>query len=501
MRPAYAALRRVGLDWLAPPALGALSTLGFAPFGLYGLILLAFIGLLALWWSATPGQAAWRGWLFGLGQFGTGIYWVFVSVYVFGGTPLPVALLLVGLLVVYLALYPAAVGALAGTMRGLPRPAWALVFVPAAWLLAELVRAYFGTGFPWLSLGYSLVNAPVTGLAPLVGVYGLSALLVAAAGSLWLLLTGSLSGRLLALVLIVVSPLAIWWLPAPTSWTEPVGQPLPVAILQGDVPQDRKWLPENLAPVKQRYRELSASVEARLVVWPEAAIASLASLQQDYLQAIHQAALARGRTELIGILVYDPIAKVFYNAVLAVGTDRGRYYKRHLVPFGEYFPVPDFLVPLLDMVNMRYQSFAAGPEKQPLISVDGVALGISICFEDAFPREIALALPKAGILVNVTNDAWFADTTAPHQHLQIARMRALESGRPLLRAANTGISAVIGPDGVVRKRSKQFVPATLEAKVQPRAGTTPYVRYGNTPLWALALVLTLVGLAVARWRA
>lgn len=490
-------LRRVN-DFLTPPALGALATLGFAPFDYYGLTLLALVGLLALWWDASWRRAAWRGWLFGLGHFGTGIYWVLISTHEFGGAPLAAAIFLLLLLTAVLALFPALVGLLAGVMRGLPRPLWALVFVPAGWLFAELARATIGTGFPWLSMGYALTTAPVPDLPPLVGVYGLGALLVAAAGALLLLFRGSLTARAVSVALIAAAPVVLWWLPPAASWTRPAGESLPMAILQGDVAQDRKWHPEALGPTKDKYRRLSESVEARLVIWPEAAIASLLAREREYMQAIDERAGELGRTELVGILDYDRNKDAFYNAMFALGIDDGRYYKRHLVPFGEYFPVPDFLRPLLDGVNMRFSSFAHGPENQDLIKVEGVPLSLSICFEVVFPREIRKALPEAGILVNVTNDAWFADSTAPHQHLQIARMRAMETGRPLLRAANTGISAVIAADGRIHKRTPQFEVATLEATVQPRAGVTPYVLYSNGPLWALSIALCVLGIVVSR---
>lgn len=487
-------LRRFN-DWVTPPALGALAILGFAPFNDYGLTLLAMLGLLALWWNPGWKRSAWRGWLFGLGQFLVGLYWVIISTHHFGGVPLIASLILLLVLASILALFMAVAGALSGLMHRLPRTLWALVFAPAAWLLAELLRATVGTGFPWFSLGYSLTTAPLADLPPLVGVYGLSALLVAAAGVLLVLCRGSLVGRAISVLLIAALPLLIWWLPPAVSWTHPVGEPLAVAVLQGNVPQDQKWLPSMREPTKDRYRRLSESVEADLVVWPEAAIASLAGRELAYLQAIHARAVALDRTELVGILDYGPAGQNIYNAVFALGADTGRYYKRHLVPFGEYFPVPDFLLPFLAAANMRFPSLAPGPEQQPPIVVDGVRIGLSICFEIVFPREIQKELPAAGILVNVTNDAWFGDSTAPHQHFQIARMRAMESGRPLVRAANTGISAIIAADGTVRKRTRQFEVTTLQAMVQPRAGATPYVFYGNGPLWALSIALCLLGVA------
>lgn len=484
-------LRRFN-DFLTPAVLGALSLLGFAPFNYYGITLLAVMGLLALWWHSGWKRAAWRGWLFGLGQFLVGLYWVIISMHEFGGVSLIVSVILLVILSSVLALFPAFAGLLSGLMRGLPRTLWAMVFAPAAWLLCELLRATVGTGFPWFSLGYSLTTAPLADLPPLVGVYGLSALLVVAAGVLLVLCRGSLTGRAVSVVLIAALPFVIWGLPPAVSWTHPVGDPLSVAIIQGNVPQNKKWLPGMLETTKTRYRRLSESVDARLVVWPEAAIPSLVGRQLDYLRAIDARATRHGRTELVGILDYNPITGGIYNAVYALGVDSGRYYKRHLVPFGEYFPVPDFLLPFLAAVNLRFPSLSAGPEKQEPIVVDGVQLGLSICFEIVFPREVQKALPAAGILVNVTNDAWFGHSTAPHQHFQIARMRAMESGR-LVRAANTGISAVIAADGTIRKRLPQYEIATLEATVQPRAGVTPYVAYGNWPFWALSIALCVLG--------
>lgn len=493
-------LRRRANDFLTPPLLGAASVFGFAPFNYYGLVLLAMAGLLALWWHAGWRRAAWRGWMFGMGQFLVGLYWLIISIHHFAGVPLSVSLLLLVLLSALLASFVALAGALTGLMRGLPRTLWAIVFAPAAWLLAELVRAVFGTGFPWFSLGYSLTTAPIADLPPLIGVYGLSALLVAAAGVLLVLCRGSLVGRAVSVALIAALPFVLWLLPPALSWTHPAGEPLSVAILQGNVPQDKKWLPDMRQTTKARYQRLSHSVDARLVVWPEAAIPSLVNRERDYMQAIDAWAAEHDRTELVGILDHKAGTYDIYNAVYALGVDEGRYYKRHLVPFGEYFPIPDFLTPLLESLNLRFPSLASGPNKQKPLVVDGVPIGVSICFEILFAREIQKPLPDARILVNVTNDAWFGHSTAPHQHFQIARMRAIESGRTLIRAANTGISAIIAADGTVRKRTQQFEMTTLEASVQPRAGSTPYVKYGNMPLWILSIGLCLIGIVAGRWR-
>ena len=486
--------RIAGLDVLLPALLGGLATLGFAPFGYYGLTFVALVGLVSLWWDASARRGAWRGFVFGLAHFGSGVYWTFVSTYYYGGAPLAMAIVLVCALTAYMALYPALVGALAGTTRRLPRTLWALVVIPGAWLLAELVRSWVMTGFPWLSLGYSLIDAPVTALAPIGGVYFLGALMMVSAGTVVLLFAGSIPARALAVVMIGLAPLGLWYTPPATEWTQASGEPVSVDIIQGNFAQAIKWDRDVFRTTLERYRAMTQASDADLVVWPEVAIPAPANQVQPYFDEIATLAGERSQTVLAGTLVHESSDAPYYNAVLALGAGEGRYYKRHLVPFGEYFPVPEFVKTLLDGVNMRYSDFGFGADDQPLIEVDGVKLGLSICFEDVFGYEIAKALPEAGVLVNVTNDAWFAGTTAAAQHLEIARMRALEAGRPMLRAANTGISAIIDYDGRVRERTQEFEIAAIESRVQPRSGETPYMRIGDRPLWLASSAITLLAL-------
>src|SRR5699024_7934947 len=412
----------------------------------------------------------------------------------------PLAVVLVCLLAAYLSLFPMLAGALAGAMRRLPRTAWALVFVPASWLLSELLRGWFMTGFPWLSLGYVLVDTPLTDLAPLGGVYFLGACVMAAAGALLLLLAGSVTGRLVSVMRIALTPVFLSWVPPAIDWTAPSGEPLRTAIIQGNFPQAVKWDRNWFQPTLDRYRRLTRQVDADLVVWPEVAVPTVARNVPDYLQAVSAAAHAKDQTVLVGVMTQHGDSDAYYNSVLALGAGSGRFDKRHLVPFGEYFPLPDFAKRWLDQLDMPYSNLGRGADHQEPIRTDDTELGLSICFEDAFGREVRRALPAADVLVNVTNDAWFIGTVAAAQHLEISRLRALEAGRPLLRAANTGISAVIGPTGRVLKRSNQLEIAILEATVQPRSGVTPYVRFGNTPVWFAALLLTALGLAWGRRR-
>ena len=505
MKPAET-LRRLVAGWpgdsLLPALLGAGATLGFAPWGWYGLTLIAPVGLLWLWRGVSDRRAAWRGFVFGLAHFALGIYWVFISIHHYGGGPAWLAVLLVVSLATYMGLYPALIGyVLKRRFDGQPA-LQALLVLPLLWLLAELFRDWFGTGIPWLSLGYAFLDTPLSRLAPVVGVYGLGAVTVLLSGALWLVLVGPRHERVFALLAGLAVLLCLPLLPASGEWTQDQGAPIEVSLVQGNIPQELKWRPGRREMTQAHYRALTEPEWGRrLIIWPEVAIPALRHQVQDYLNELDATAKASGSTLLTGVLVHDAPDAPLYNALLSLGIEQGAYYKRHLVPFGEFFPAPKWLLDIGSLLGLQYSDFSSGPDEQAPLSVDGTTLGVSICFEDVFGRDIRHALPDAGLLVNVTNDAWFEDSSAPHQHLQIARMRALEMGRTLLRVANTGVSAVIGPDGQLTQTSPQFEVAVLRAQVTPRAGLTPYARFGNAPLWVLSLAGLLALLFLMRRRA
>ncbi len=473
--------------------LGALLVLAFAPFGQGWLALPLIAALLQLWRGThSVREAAAIGYAFGLGLVGFGVFWLRISIDQFGGVVPPLGLLFTLLFIAVVAAYFALTGAslrwLAGERNG-PLLLW--LAAPLAWLGVELLRAWLFTGFPWLSLGYSQVDLPLAGFAPLLGVFGVGALLVLSAG---LLLTWRRGWPLLALILLWGTGALLGRI----DWTEPAGTPVPVALVQGNVPQREKWRPEYFQASIERYLELSERApEARLVVWPETAIAAFDDEVEDtLLRPLDRRMRDEGRDLLTGIVVRRPDGR-YYNAMIGLGASgRQQYFKRHLVPFGEYLPLPPLLRPLLDFLHIPMSDFSADPSVGPVLYLTGHAVGVDICYEDAFGHEVAEALPQAAFLINASNDAWFGDSLAPHQHLEIARMRARETGRWLLRATNTGISAVIDERGRVRARSPQFAPALLQAEVVPRRGATPYVRWHDAPLWVLAI---LGGLWL-RWR-
>jgi apolipoprotein N-acyltransferase len=477
--------------WALAPLLGAAATLGYAPYGQWYLPVLALALLLALAARATPGRALALGWLYGLAHFLTGVYWVYISTHVYGGAPAWLGALLAVVLCAYLALYPALAMGVAARLGLLQSPAgW--LGVPALWVLLELLRGWVYSGFPWLSLGELAVDTPLARLAPLVGAHGLSAVVALAAFALYRLGVEPDASRRWVSAAVLAAPLATVALPPPSSWTEPDGEPIEVALVQSNIRQDEKWLPAMRHEALSRHWRLTQQAwPAQLVVWPEVALTQpYHQVADGYLADLGRQAADRGATLLVGILVFD--GDDHYNSIVAVGAGQGRYDKRHLVPFGEYFPIPDFLRPLMDVLDTPYSDFSFGKPDQPLLALNGHKVEASICFEDVFGDEIRARARDAAYLVNVTNDAWFADSSAPHQHLAFSRLRAMENGRWMLRAANTGISALIDPDGRVAARTRQFEMEVLRGRVEPRRGLTPYQRWGDAPLWVGSALLLLL---------
>ncbi|MDD3763282.1 MAG: apolipoprotein N-acyltransferase [Nevskiales bacterium] len=485
---------------IAAPLLGVAATLAFEPAGWVPLLPLALAALFALAGTAPPRRALLLGWLFGVGHFLSGVYWVYVSTHVYGGAPWWLSAVMAALLVAYLALFPAMALWLASVLGG--TTGWAgVVVLPAAWLLTELLRGWLLTGFPWLSLGYVATGTPLATWAPLIGVHGISALLVAMAYALSRLgLRRRVDLQALGWVVLALAPLAIGRaLPAASAWTDEAGVPRSVAIVQGNVPQDQKWLPDQRWPTLDRYlRMTEAALGADLVVWPEVAVTlTYQTIHEPYLTALAQQARQAGSTVLAG-LIFRSDGGGYQNGIDVLGVHDGRYLKRHLVPFGEYFPIPDFMRPVMDLLGTPYDDIQSGADEQAAVIVDGNRLGLSICFEDVFGREVRREAADQAYLVNLTNDAWFAGTSAPRQHLQIARLRALETGRELVRAANTGVSALIDADGRLRAHSAWGRTEILKTSVRPRTGTTPYVRWGDWPLGLLALLVVAVALGRRR---
>lgn len=474
-------------------AAGAVSVAGFGDPAL-DLVPIAAFALLAWLWTreASARTAAWLGFAFGAGLFLVGVSWVYVSLHRFGMMPAPLAALATLLFCFYLALFPALVGYLQARLRTGPAVRLLLV-IPALWTLAEWVRGWLFTGFPWLSLGYSQADGPLAGLAPVLGVFGVSFAAACAAGALVALLSArgpALLAALASLVALAAGGAAL----RGVEWTVPRGEPIDVALLQGNVPQELKFVPGRFEETLEIYARLADSTRARLVVLPETAIPRfLHEVDPRYLDRLAAGVRARGGDILVGVPVLEGERR-YFNAVISLGASPPqRYEKTHLVPFGEFVP-PGFGW-IVGVLRIPLSDFARGAATQVPLAVAGERVAVNICYEDAFGEEIIRQLPEATLLVNASNVAWFGDSLAPPQHLRIARMRSIETGRTMLRATNTGVTAIVDHRGTVVARLPSFSKGVLEGRVQGRSGATPYVAAGNLP----AVLGSFTALVLACW--
>jgi apolipoprotein N-acyltransferase len=480
-------------------AAGAALALAFAPWNLWPLAILAPAVLFALWRDVAPRRAAWLGFCFAFGLFALGTWWLYVSIRIFGQAPLWLALLLMLGLVCIMALYHALLGWVVA--RWLPTRGWLamLVALPAAWALIEWWRSWFLSGFGWLAFGYSQTDTWLAGFAPLGGTHLVSWLLLVMAGGCVLLWRGTRRERVFA-ALVLALPWPAGALLQRVEWTREDGAAVEVAVLQGAVPQDLKWLATNRDTTLDLYGGLAReAMGTPLIVMPEAALPDLANNLLPFLRRLAADAGESGSSLVLGILRAEPGASgelEYFNSVLALGENVAWYDKHHLVPFSEFFPVPAFVRSWLRLMSLPYSDFTRGARVQPTLPAAGLRLAASICYEDAYPATQRAAVLASTALVNVTNDAWFGRSSARYQHLQISRFRALESRRWLIRAANDGVSAVLAPDGRVVASAPEYQRALLRASVTPRTGSTPWLVVGHWPVVVICAIMT----AVAAWR-
>ncbi len=488
--------------------LGAATVFGFAPFNVPALPLLTLGLLLLLWQDASPRRAARTGFAFGLGLFGAGVSWVYVALNTFGGMPLPLAALATAGFCAYLALYPAAAGWLAARLS--PARSWSrAVAGAAAWALAEWTRSFVFTGFPWLSLGYAQIvrdgATPLGGFAAVGGVFAvtlagasMSAALAVAIPAVAAHARRRLGGAVATALAVVVTGALVDRI----EWTRE-RQPVAVSLLQGNVTQEQKFDPGFRERTFELYARLLDASRGRLVVFPESALPVFADeVPAAVFMHILRTAKARDADVLVGLFTVDPPLPEggglrYYNSALSLGASAPQIYrKRHLVPFGETIPADPVLGWFIrSVLSIPLASQSAGAPDQRPLEIAGQSVAVNICYEDAFGAELRAQASAATLLVNMTNDAWYGRSLAAEQHNQIAAMRAKETGRPLLRATNTGITSALGHDGRELARLPWFVAGILEVEVVGREGVTPYVRVGDAAAATLAALL----LAAAAW--
>ncbi|MFM0625771.1 apolipoprotein N-acyltransferase [Paraburkholderia xenovorans] len=526
--------------YLVALAAGAANTLSFAPTPHGGWLELAIFAFFFAWLTRTTGwkSAALTGGAFGFGNFVTGVWWLYVSMHFYGGMAAPLAAAAVVLFSLYLAVYPALAAGVWSFCAGHARngaaaddtpfsPTWhgALAFA-SAWAIGEWLRGTVFTGFPWLASGYAQVDGPFAGFAPVAGVYGVGWMLALVAALIVQAVLALLSSRKLdrsadtsrndngakpgvARVVvpgaIALALIAAGLLLPLVQWTVPANAPLTVRLLQGNVKQEMKFEESGMRAAIDQYQQMITSKPADLIVTPETAIPVLAQqLPAPFASAVRNFSDSTGSAILFGAIggTITPEGQVidYTNSLFGVtpGTrDVYRYDKHHLVPFGEFVPwgfrwfVNLMSIPLGDF-------FRGAPVQKPFI-VHNQPVAVDICYEDIFGEEIARTIREsdtpAGVLINSTNLAWFGDTIALDQHLQIARMRSLETGRPMLRATNTGMTAAIDANGKVLGRLTPYTIGSLDVTVQGTAGRTPYITSGNNAALAVSLLLLAFGFA------
>lgn len=514
---------RSGLMSLLLVGAGLLNTFAFAPYDWHALPLLTLTLLaVALRQSHSPAQAAWLAYCYGLGWFGLGVSWVHVSIATFGGMPLIASLSIMALLVAYLSLFPALAAYLAARLAKGQASYWPLLLA-VCWTFAENLRSWLFTGFPWLSVGYSQTDGWLGSYAPLIGETGITFILVFAAGSFAaffrlsrkrsrlnppdspnnLLQRSDQAQIAVAVLLLVLAPV----LTGAKGW-RPTGATANVALVQGNIRQELRWAPEQELPTMKKYMQLTRpQLSNRLVIWPEAAIPQLEPDAQAYLFNLDMLAFENQAAVITGILDVKRNGDA-YNGMIVVGDTgvkgqiyhyetRNRYQKHHLLPIGEFVPFERFLRDVAPFFDLPNSSFARGDWQQANLQAKGYQLLAALCFEIAFPRQIGANFSAdTDFLLTVSNDAWFGDSHGPWQHLEIARMRALEFGRPLLRATNTGVTAVVDADGQVLGQLPQFQDGVLTLEVPLTQGRTLYSLLGDWPLY----LLCLAGAAVLFWR-
>jgi apolipoprotein N-acyltransferase len=472
--------------------LGALCVFGFAPFYIFILPILSLAGLFYLWEITTsPKQAAKIGFAFGLGFFITGIYWIYISLHDIGGMPFWMAGLATFLLCAFLALFPAIVGYLA------KRTTHKLASAAILWVLSDWVRDWIFTGFPWLAVGYSQVPfSPLAGYAPILGVFGVG-IAVTVSASLLVLIAQKKHRRPA-----IVGLLAIWIVGEAVSlinWTSPVGNLTKVALIQGNVAQEMKWDESIATQTVNQYLGMAKQAQAELVILPETALPLAIDLtqkdmmQDQILSPFKTIAMQDHKSILIGAVSQK--AESYFNTMLGISNIEAiqTYHKSHLVPFGEFIPLKSVIGWIYrDWLNMPLSDLSRGSHEQKPMKMAGQKIAVNICYEDVFGEEIIRQLPEATLLVNVSNDAWYGHSNAAEQHLQFSQMRALETGRMVLRATNTGATAIISNKGAVLATVPQFTTIILNGNAQGYTGSTPFIRWGNWAIISLLLIALIL---------
>lgn len=480
---------------------GLCLPLSFAPIHAIPFAFLSPLVLFTLWNNKTPAQSFKLGFVFGFGFFSLGLSWVYIAIHVYGGTPAWVAVIMTALFASYLALFIGIQGWLGAKLNcryNISFSLQALIILPVLWLLFEWIRGWFLTGMPWLLLGYAFSTPPLSGYASILGVYGVSFVSVFIASLLYYSLTKTANKDYKFSLLVLVAILASGYGLSTIEWTKQKDKNIKVSLVQGNAEQITKWDADKVKLRMDTYAELSRQHwDSDVVLWPENSMTVFYhQIAKSYLLPLAKEANESDTDLIVGIPFMNEDSEDYYSSMMSFSAEdnnqttySGVFNKVHLVPFGEYVPLASLIRGLVQFFDLPMSGFSKGSIKQPLLKMRGEPLATSICYEDSFGEELIRQLPEATLLMNGSNNAWYGDSLAPHQHLQIAQMRAIETGRMLIRATTNGITAFVNHQGKVVAQAPQFKPSVLTHTVQPRTGSTPYVRLGNWPIISFAFLL------------
>jgi apolipoprotein N-acyltransferase len=495
---------------------GLSLVLAYAPFSQWYLSL--FVPAIVFYHLAkkNPEKSAKLMFLFAFGWFASGISWVHVSIDQFGGPPLIVSLGLMLFLCLYLALFPALAAYLTAYFSSKKQlNLWLLI---PFWLICEYLRSVVLTGFPWLSIGYSQINSPLANFAPLIGEVGITALVIlinVCLVKIAFTLKQSNKKRLTLPIVLIFIIMVLSYALGQVNWVQPTGETTKVALVQGNIAQSMKWAPEQEWPTMLKYLDLTRiNYDADIIIWPESAIPAVEPAVQDYLSTVNRSALLNNSAIITGILNYNFESKEYFNSLIVLGNKKdedeqgyyynhsNRYSKNHLLPIGEFVPFQELLRPIAPLFNLPMSSFSRGDYVQHNLIAKNLRILPLLCFEIVFPHQLAANLTKkTSLLLTVSNDAWFGDSHGPHQHMEIARMRALEFGRPLLRSTNNGITAVVDHRGNFIARIPQFEEGVLKTEITLVTGDTPYSQWPRLILLLMVIIpLIIVTLSQAQQR-
>lgn len=472
--------------------IGALLVAAFSPINMSFLAWCLPVALMAMWFHVPARQAMFCALSFSVGFFGVGISWVFISIHRYGGTDSIIAMLITASFVLLLSTPHMAQAYYLQRYFNKNTIYKILGLFPATWVIAEWLRDWLFTGFPWLYLASSQTDGLFKGFLPVLGSFGTSGLMVFSAGLLYLFFARSGKRRIVYLAIFLLT-ISISLSVRGVDWTRPVGKPLNISLLQGNIPQSLKWDPNNVNLSLERYWELTKQQpKHQMIIWPENSVPLPAPYASEYLAKIDHYARTKQQSIALGIPI--PAGDDYFNSMLVLGTSHGIYHKQHLVPFGEYVPFENLLRGLIDFFDLPMSEFIPGESHQALIDLQHVPVAPFICYEIAYSSLVRNDMPQAQLLLVISDDAWFGDSLAPWQHLQIEQVQAISTGRDLISTTNNGVTAILSYRGAIIEQAPRDVPYALMGQVQPRDGATPWVILGNWPWIMLAFLILAFGI-------